>query len=91
MSDPWGDDLIDLSVIHFCIFNWRMSNRILYAQIPQNETSLEEEEALFAKVIDIGAAFVQPDAESGKGSGGQQTTTLKITGKHDTFHQEKHD
>lgn len=34
-SDPFGDDMIDLSVIFYCTFTWRMSNRIL-------ETSYED-------------------------------------------------
>ena len=29
MSDPFGDDLTDLSVIFYVTFTWTMSNRIL--------------------------------------------------------------
>ncbi len=58
MSDPYGDDLIDLSVIFYCNFTWRMSNRILNAQFPPNAASERVEKNLIRDRNDsIGNAF----------------------------------
>jgi predicted membrane chloride channel (bestrophin family) len=43
MSDPFGDDLIDLSVIFYCTFTWRMSNRILEASYDDGDVDDGEE------------------------------------------------
>lgn len=34
MSDPYGEDVEDLSVMHYVNFTWRMSNRILLSKKP---------------------------------------------------------
>eukprot|EP00542_Grammatophora_oceanica_P016504 CAMPEP_0194027060 /NCGR_PEP_ID=MMETSP0009_2-20130614/1288_1 /TAXON_ID=210454 /ORGANISM="Grammatophora oceanica, Strain CCMP 410" /LENGTH=426 /DNA_ID=CAMNT_0038666007 /DNA_START=16 /DNA_END=1296 /DNA_ORIENTATION=- len=41
MIDPFGEDLEDLSVMHYVTYTWMMSNRILNAEAP---TPLDEEE-----------------------------------------------
>ena len=56
MSDPYGDDLIDLSVIHYVNFTWTMSNRILEARIPE-EPTLAEENYLKANRKHVGDAW----------------------------------
>jgi hypothetical protein len=59
MSDPYGDDLIDLSVIFYCTFTWRMSNRVLNAQFPSDDASSEsvEQELVEYRSETIGKAF----------------------------------
>jgi predicted membrane chloride channel (bestrophin family) len=44
MSDPYGDDLIDLSVIHYVTFTWTMSNRVLESQFPESINWSDEQE-----------------------------------------------
>jgi len=56
MSDPWGDDLVDLSVMFYCNFTWTHSNRMLSSQLP-DECSDEVEEALVKKRQFLGAAW----------------------------------
>jgi predicted membrane chloride channel (bestrophin family) len=46
MSDPFGDDMIDLSVIFYFTFTWRMSNHIL-------ETSYEDDDVNNAEEIQL--------------------------------------
>mmetsp|Transcript_28524 Transcript_28524/g.47210 ORF Transcript_28524/g.47210 Transcript_28524/m.47210 type:complete len:117 (-) Transcript_28524:2-352(-) len=43
MSDPYGDDLIDLSVIFYCTFTWRMSNRMLEASYDADAVNVGDE------------------------------------------------
>jgi predicted membrane chloride channel (bestrophin family) len=58
MGDPYGDDLVDLSVIFYCTFTWRMSNRILNAKFPPEEASEAVEEQLIQnREESIGKAF----------------------------------
>jgi predicted membrane chloride channel (bestrophin family) len=59
MSDPYGDDLVDLSVIFFVTFTWTMSNRILEAEYV--DVIAEEEEALKREQIPIGGAWEHQD------------------------------
>jgi predicted membrane chloride channel (bestrophin family) len=56
MSDPYGDDLIDLSVMHYVNFTWMMSNRILESYVPE-EPSMEEEQALKSRRKNLGSAW----------------------------------
>jgi len=51
-----GDDLVDLSVIHFVNFTWTHSNRILASFIP-DECSADVEEELIRKRKFLGAAW----------------------------------
>jgi predicted membrane chloride channel (bestrophin family) len=60
MNDPYGDDLIDLSVMFFVEFTWTMSNRILKSQFP-GEASDEEEKSLERKRQSIGDAWEDHD------------------------------
>jgi predicted membrane chloride channel (bestrophin family) len=46
MNDPFGDDLIDLSVMHYVDFTWTQSNRILLSHFPAEEASDEVEQSL---------------------------------------------
>ena len=46
MSDPYGDDLEDLSVIFFVEFTWTHSNRILSSYFPSLISATEENELL---------------------------------------------
>jgi predicted membrane chloride channel (bestrophin family) len=58
MGDPYGDDLVDLSVIFYCTFTWRMSNRILHAKLPSTEASeIVEEQLIHDRNESIGKAF----------------------------------
>ena len=58
MNDPYGDDFEDLSVIFYCTFTWRMSNRILNARFPSDEPSERVEKQLIRERNDsIGNAF----------------------------------
>ena len=68
---PYGDDLVDLSVIFYCTFTWRMSNRILNAKFPPEEASEAVEEQLIQdRDESIGKAFESngnADTESDSG------------------------
>jgi predicted membrane chloride channel (bestrophin family) len=58
MSDPFGDDLIDFSVIFYCTFTWRMSNRILETSYEDDDVNNAEEIQLKQKQKEsIGAAW----------------------------------
>jgi len=99
MSDPWGDDEIDLSVIHFVIFNWRMSKRVLKAKPPRHDASLDEELDLAKGCIDVGKAWEYDDdaahkAEDGKNNSKEkpvESTVLDGLGEAETFHMENED
>ena len=55
ISDPYGDDLVDLSVIHYVNFTWTQSNRILKSYFPEPDDSVEDE--LIEKRKFLGAAW----------------------------------
>jgi predicted membrane chloride channel (bestrophin family) len=56
MSDPFGDDLEDLSVMHYINFTWMQSNRILQSSAP-SELDAAEEEEIFRTSKSIGGAW----------------------------------
>ena len=56
MGDPYGEDLIDLSVIHFVSSTWIMSNRILESNIP-DPVSDDIEDRLKERRKSLGAAW----------------------------------
>jgi Bestrophin, RFP-TM, chloride channel len=61
-SDPYGDDLVDLSVIQYCTFIWTHSQRILNSYFPDDESSESVamvEEVLAKKRMFIGAPWEQ--------------------------------
>jgi predicted membrane chloride channel (bestrophin family) len=63
-SDPFGDDLVDLSVIQYCTFIWTHSQRILNSYFPDDESSETVaivEEELAEKRMSIGAPW-EPSA-----------------------------
>uniref|UniRef100_A0A7S0AQD4 Uncharacterized protein n=1 Tax=Minutocellus polymorphus TaxID=265543 RepID=A0A7S0AQD4_9STRA len=49
MSNPYGDDVEDLSVMHYVNFTWRMSRRMLEAKLPEPVESSFVFEKSFAK------------------------------------------
>lgn len=55
MNDPYGDDLIDLSVMFYCTFTWRMSNRMLEANFADKDAS--EAKLKKERTNSIGAAW----------------------------------
>lgn len=62
-SDPYGDDLCDLSVLHYIQFTWLMSNRMLNAK--HTKFSLADfhgEEDIVARSRDIGDAWGKEDS-----------------------------
>jgi hypothetical protein len=60
MLDPYGEDIEDLSVMHYINFTWQMSNRTLAAQTPES-LSAEQEEMICQKSQSIGAAWEDKD------------------------------
>lgn len=63
-SDPYGDDLVDLSVIQFCTFIWTHSQRILNSHFPDEPADgATVEEELAENRMCIGAAWKQADPE----------------------------
>jgi hypothetical protein len=44
MSDPYGDDLNDLSVMHYINFTWTMSRRMLETELPEPVDCIMEEQ-----------------------------------------------
>ena len=67
VSDPFGDDLIDLSVIYYVNFCWTHSNRILEAHLPP-PASAAEEESIINQRKSIGKAWEHAacDSETGR-------------------------
>lgn len=64
MSDPYGDDLIDLSVIFYVEFTWTMSNRVLESSKVSRDATLAEELALKrSRTKSLGAAWEKSDEE----------------------------
>jgi Bestrophin, RFP-TM, chloride channel len=58
MSDPYGDDLIDLSVITYVEFTWKQSQRQLNSQMPDHEADWQEEhDIMYSRTNTIGAAW----------------------------------
>jgi predicted membrane chloride channel (bestrophin family) len=64
MSDPYGDDLVDLSVIHYVNFTWTHSNRILNSHFPSEEASPAVENELIQKRKFLGAAWEQDSSSN---------------------------
>ena len=59
MSDPWGPDEIDLSVIYYVTFTWKMSNRILESERP--DVDEQQEEILRQNMDSVGKAWDEFD------------------------------
>lgn len=57
MIDPYGDDVEDLSVMHYVNFTWANSNRILEAEMQTQETDADLEEEIFNNRTSIGNAW----------------------------------
>lgn len=72
LSDPFGADLEDLSVMHYVNFTWQQSNRILETKLPQRSASQSDaqtEEDICRERATIGAAWEDENtAESHVGS-----------------------
>ncbi len=61
LSDPFGMDYEDLSVMHYINFTWRESGRIMQAENPQTETSIRSEESLlFERKASVGEPWDPP-------------------------------
>lgn len=56
MSDPFGDDLEDLSVLTYLLETWKLSNNILETQSPAEAEASIEKEAALKNARQIGAA-----------------------------------
>ena len=70
VSDPYGDDLVDLSVMFYIQFTWLNSNRVLLSEAPPaSDYSIEHD--LARKRITVGAAW---DGDSDRGLGSEQKT-----------------
>lgn len=58
VSEPFGEDLEDLSVMHYVNFTWLMSRRILEAELPsKDKRRYEIEEQLLREQQPIGDAW----------------------------------
>eukprot|EP00586_Coscinodiscus_wailesii_P008887 CAMPEP_0172522796 /NCGR_PEP_ID=MMETSP1066-20121228/293321_1 /TAXON_ID=671091 /ORGANISM="Coscinodiscus wailesii, Strain CCMP2513" /LENGTH=205 /DNA_ID=CAMNT_0013305829 /DNA_START=26 /DNA_END=643 /DNA_ORIENTATION=- len=57
LSDPFGSDLEDLSVMHYCTFTWKMSNRILLSQEPPSNQKALVEATMMTSRESIGDAW----------------------------------
>jgi predicted membrane chloride channel (bestrophin family) len=57
MVDPYGDDLEDLSVLHYLRDGWTTSNRILRTQCPAPLQAGEEESLQRIKTVSLGRAW----------------------------------
>jgi predicted membrane chloride channel (bestrophin family) len=53
VNDPYGDDLVDLSVMYYITFTWQMSNRILNSIQPR-EVDAQVEESICRERTSIG-------------------------------------
>lgn len=56
MVDPYGDDLEDLSVLHYVQHAWNSSNRVLATRYPEDLNPEQEEESLKTRVS-LGGAW----------------------------------
>jgi Bestrophin, RFP-TM, chloride channel len=65
MSDPYGTDMIDLSVIYYVRFTWTQSYRVLNTDLdfPDTDADEQEEHLLSLKSVSIGAAWEPVDEE----------------------------
>ena len=57
LSDPYGSDEEDLSVMHYLNFTWTQSNRILAAEAPGGNRTDEVEDDIVRERVTIGAAW----------------------------------
>ena len=83
LNDPFGDDDIDFSVIHFCVFAWRNSQRLLRSEFPQDDNPLagvdDVEDELEANRIEIGGpAWEKPTDDAEQGRGGLTSTRSSL-------------
>lgn len=76
MSDPFGSDLEDLSVMHYVDSTWRMSNRIMEARELQPGSKTEEE--IVRERVSIGTAWEHGQKKSKKARGSSISVTQSI-------------
>ena len=89
MVDPYGDDLEDLSVIHYIEHTWLSSNRILQTRFPNELNRTEEDTILQTTKNKLGRAWDdgnnhecdgERDGEVYRGSSNnQQNSTMNTT------------
>lgn len=63
LSDPYGDDLEDLSIINYVNETWVLSRRILEADLPKETTTEEEEAFMDTAEQSIGFAWEGNDGD----------------------------
>ncbi|CAB9512125.1 expressed unknown protein [Seminavis robusta] len=74
MSDPYGDDLIDLSVMYYVHFTWTHSNRILKSHFPEEASTLVETDLVEQRPESVGKAW-EPQKETQQSTTGTATAT----------------
>lgn len=62
MVDPYGDDLEDLSVMHYIQHTWESSNRILATRFPA-ELDPKVEDDIIASRVTLGSAWENSDGK----------------------------
>ena len=72
MVDPYGDDLEDLSVIHYIQETWLASNRILATKFPASLNEMVEDDIVKSRPATLGKAW-----EDKKESSTTTTATTK--------------
>ena len=75
MSDPYGDDLIDLSVMHYVNFTWTHSQRILKSHFPE-EASASVEHMLMQKRNPCGGPAWEPERAASPGEDTVNTESM---------------
>jgi predicted membrane chloride channel (bestrophin family) len=75
LSDPFGDDLVDLSVMFFVQFTWTQSTRILASPDPPSSAYAVENE-LARRRVTVGPAW-DADTANGLGDLGQANTSVR--------------
>lgn len=82
ISDPFGDDLIDLSVIHYVNFAWTQSNRVLESHLPPPANAAEEE-SIMNQRMPIGKAWERPAGDHETGRVLKESPVATSVEKHD--------
>lgn len=80
MSDPYGDDLVDLSVMFYVNFTWEQSQRVLASHFPTTDATWEEESKLIQERKSIGG----PAWESSLPSATNDDTEVPLTNQNGT-------
>jgi predicted membrane chloride channel (bestrophin family) len=87
LSDPFGDDLVDLSVMFFVQFTWTQSTRILASPDPPHSAYAVETE-LARRRVTVGSAW---DADTDNGLGNPDQAISTIPPSHDDAEYNDHE